>query len=184
MDCEATPTLPPVPGVDLQEYKYTLIERFSNPQVGDTIARLCAQSSDRIPKWVLPVIRQQLATGGELWRSAAVVASWARYAEGLDDHGEPIEVVDRLLTASHSSPGGSARTPTRSSPTVACSGTSPTTGVRHRLPVRTCLTAPAWGTSDAGVTCVTIAPAETAQVTSSGDFLSRVTRRGIVAPHL
>jgi mannitol 2-dehydrogenase len=96
MDREATPTLPPVPGVDLQEYKYTLIERFSNPQVGDTIARLCAQSSDRIPKWVLPVIRQQLATGGELWRSAAVVASWARYAEGVDDHGEPIEVVDRL----------------------------------------------------------------------------------------
>jgi mannitol 2-dehydrogenase len=24
------------------------------------------------------------------------VASWARYAEGVDDHGEPIEVVDRL----------------------------------------------------------------------------------------
>ena len=96
MDCEATPTLPPVPGVDLQEYQRTLIERFSNPQVGDTIARLCAQSSDRIPKWVLPVIRQQLATGGELWRSAAVVASWARYAEGLDEQGEPIEVVDRL----------------------------------------------------------------------------------------
>jgi mannitol 2-dehydrogenase len=96
MDCEATPTLPPVPGVDLQAYKHTLIERFSNPEIRDTIARLCAQSSDRIPKWVLPVVRQQLATSGELWRSAAVVASWARYAEGVDDHGEPIEVVDRL----------------------------------------------------------------------------------------
>jgi mannitol 2-dehydrogenase len=96
MDKEATPTLAPVPGVDLQEYKHTLIERFSNPQIRDTIARLCAQSSDRIPKWVLPVIRQQLATGGELRRSAAVVASWARYAEGIDEHGEPIEVVDRL----------------------------------------------------------------------------------------
>ena len=58
MDCEATPTLPPVPGVDLQEYKYTLIERFSNPQVRDTITRLCAESSDRIPKWLLPVVRE------------------------------------------------------------------------------------------------------------------------------
>ena len=28
--------------------------------------------------------------------SAAVVASWARYAEGVDEQGEPITVVDRL----------------------------------------------------------------------------------------
>jgi mannitol 2-dehydrogenase len=96
MDTEATPTLPPVPGVDLGEYKHTLIERFSNPQVRDTIARLCAESSDRIPKWLLPVVRLQLGTGGEIRRSAAVVASWARYAEGVDEQGEPIEVVDRL----------------------------------------------------------------------------------------
>jgi mannitol 2-dehydrogenase len=96
MDEEATPTLPPAPGVDLTEYKHTLIERFSNPEVRDTIARLCAESSDRIPKWLLPVIRAQLEIGGEIRRSAAVVASWARYAEGTDEQGEPIEVVDRL----------------------------------------------------------------------------------------
>jgi mannitol 2-dehydrogenase len=96
MDDEGAPTLAPVPGVDLEEYKHTLIERFSNPEVRDTIARLCAESSDRIPKWLLPVIRHQLATGGEIKRSAAVVASWARYAEGVDEEGEPIEVVDRL----------------------------------------------------------------------------------------
>ena len=57
MDEEATPTLAPVPGVDLDEYKRTLIERFSNPEVRDTIPRLCAESSDRIPKWLLPVVR-------------------------------------------------------------------------------------------------------------------------------
>jgi mannitol 2-dehydrogenase len=96
MDEEATPTLAPVPGVDLDAYKHTLIERFSNPEVRDTVARLCAESSDRIPKWLLPVIRRQLETGGEIRRAAAVVASWARYAEGVDEHGEPIDVVDRL----------------------------------------------------------------------------------------
>ena len=42
------------------------------------------------------MIREQLATGGEIRRSAAVVASWARYAEGVDEQGQPIEVVDRL----------------------------------------------------------------------------------------
>jgi mannitol 2-dehydrogenase len=96
MDEEATPTLAPVPGVDLDEYKQTLVERFSNPEVRDTIARLCAESSDRIPKWLLPVVRRQLETGGPIEHAAAVVASWARYAEGVDEQGEPIEVVDRL----------------------------------------------------------------------------------------
>jgi mannitol 2-dehydrogenase len=96
MDREATPTLQFVPGIDLEEYKQTLIARFSNPNVRDTVARLCAESSDRIPKWLLPVIRQNLATNGEIKRSAAIVASWARYAEGVDEQGRPIEVVDRL----------------------------------------------------------------------------------------
>ena len=96
MDLEATPTLRPVPGVDLESYKSTLIERFANPEVRDTLARLAAESSDRIPKWLVPVILQQLEAGGEIRRSAAIVASWARYAEGVDERGEPITVVDNL----------------------------------------------------------------------------------------
>lgn len=93
---EGAPTLLPVPGVDLEEYQATLIERFANPHVRDTLARLCAESSDRIPKWLVPVIRANLASGGEVHRSAAVVAAWARYDEAVDEQGEPIEIVDRL----------------------------------------------------------------------------------------
>ena len=96
MDREATPTLEPVPGIDLDGYKRQLIERFSNAAVRDTVARLCAESSDRIPKWVLPVIRENLAAGRDVTLATAVVASWARYCEGVDEQGEPIEVVDRL----------------------------------------------------------------------------------------
>ena len=93
---EAMPTLLPVPGIDLDVYSKTLIERFSNPEVQDTLARLCAESSDRIPKWLLPVVRAQLDAGGPIARSAAIVASWARYAEGVDESGQEIVVVDRL----------------------------------------------------------------------------------------
>ncbi|MFI2104367.1 mannitol dehydrogenase family protein [Isoptericola sp. NPDC019693] len=93
---EGAPTLRPVPGVDLEEYQATLIERFANPHVRDTLARLCAESSDRIPKWLVPVVRANLASGGEVHRSAAVVAAWARYDEAVDEQGEPIEIVDRL----------------------------------------------------------------------------------------
>jgi mannitol 2-dehydrogenase len=96
MDREATPTLKPLPGIDLEGYKTQLIERFSNPGVRDTVARLCNESSDRIPKWLLPVVREQLAGGGHIELSAAIVASWARYAEGVDEQGEAIDVADRI----------------------------------------------------------------------------------------
>jgi mannitol 2-dehydrogenase len=94
MQREATPTLPAVPGIDLDAYRHRLIERFANAEVRDTVQRLCADSSDRIPKWLLPVIRHNLARGGRIGFSAAVVASWARYAEGVDEQGAPIDVVD------------------------------------------------------------------------------------------
>jgi len=96
MTSEAIPTLRPVPGVDLVHYANQLIERFSNPEVRDTVARLCANASDLIPKFLLPVVRQQLATDGPFTRSAAVVASWARYAEGTDENGETHEMDDNL----------------------------------------------------------------------------------------
>ncbi len=96
MDEEQTPTLDPVPGVDLDAYKTELIERFSNPQVRDTVARLCAESSDRIPKWLLPAVHDRLAADGSVRMSAAIVASWARYAEGIDESGRVINVVDPL----------------------------------------------------------------------------------------
>jgi mannitol 2-dehydrogenase len=99
MDEEGTPTLEPVPGVDLDEYKHQLIERFANPEIKDTLARLCAESSDRIPKWLLPVVRAELSRGGPVRRSALVVAAWARYAEGVDEDGAPIDIVDRRKDA-------------------------------------------------------------------------------------
>ena len=93
---EATPTLRPVPGVDLGKYRTSLIERFSNAYVRDTVARLAAETSDRIPKFLLPVVVAQMAAGRSVDLCAAIVASWARYAEGRADNGTPIDVVDRL----------------------------------------------------------------------------------------
>lgn len=76
---EATPTLRPVPGLDLAAYRRQLIARFANPAVPDTLARLVAEGSERIPKFLLPVIREQLAVGGEIEHSALVVAAWSVY---------------------------------------------------------------------------------------------------------
>ena len=96
MDREATPTLAPVPGVDLTAYKHQLIERFSNAAVRDTVARLCAESSDRIPKWLLPVIRENLAAGRDVTLVGRGGRQLGALCRGVDEQGEPITVVDRL----------------------------------------------------------------------------------------
>ena len=97
MEDEGTPSLLPVPGMDLNAYRHELIARFGNAAIKDTVARLCAESSDRIPKWLLPVVRENLESGqAPVTLSAAIVASWARYAEGVDEQGHAIDINDRM----------------------------------------------------------------------------------------
>jgi mannitol 2-dehydrogenase len=93
---EAQPTLPPVPGIDLDAYIDELFVRFGNPAVADTLARLATDASDRIPKFVLPAVRDNLAAGRPVSVGAALVATWARYSEGVDEAGEPTEINDAL----------------------------------------------------------------------------------------
>jgi len=81
---EVVPTLRPVPGIDLADYQRSLVQRFANPAVRDTLARLCAETSARIPNWLGPVIRELLDAGRPIDHLALVVASWARYAETAD----------------------------------------------------------------------------------------------------
>jgi mannitol 2-dehydrogenase len=98
MDRDATPTLLPVPGVDVEGYKEQLLERLSNPEIRDTLARLCADTSNRIPKWLVPIVTANLRAGRDVSLSAAIIASWARYAEGVDERGVTIAVVDPLAS--------------------------------------------------------------------------------------
>ena len=99
LDEEGTPTLPPVPGIDLAAYKTELAGRFASPAVRDTLDRIRAEASDRIPQFLLPVIRANLASGGEIRRSVTVLAAWARTAEGADDGGQPLGLTDSRADA-------------------------------------------------------------------------------------
>ena len=85
LEREATPTLPPVPGIDLPGYRRAVVRRFANPQVADTLARICADASDRIPPFVLPVVADNLRSGGEVEVCALAVAGWAVRCATADD---------------------------------------------------------------------------------------------------
>src|SRR5262249_56100733 len=91
-----TPLLPEVPGVDLTEYKKTLIERFRNPAIRDQLSRIGIYGSSGIPKFVLPSIEDQLQRGGPIKLLSFIVASWFRYLSGLDESGKEMPMLDPM----------------------------------------------------------------------------------------
>ncbi len=99
LDNEAKPVLPPVHGIDTAQYNASLIERFSNPAVGDQISRLCLDGSAKFPKFLLPTVRAQLeaAAGGDqssVKHSALALAAWCHYLTGNDFSGNTISIAN------------------------------------------------------------------------------------------
>jgi len=94
MDEEVTPLLPPVPGVDLDAYKRSLVERFQNPKIRDTLARLAFAGSDRMPKFLLPSLAEALAQGRPRRLLTLATAGWLRYLRGVDEQGNEIILQD------------------------------------------------------------------------------------------
>jgi mannitol 2-dehydrogenase len=87
---EILPVVPPVPGTRLDEYQALVMRRFANPQVGDTIPRLCADGSNRQPKFILPSVADRLRQGAPVDGLALVGALWCRYGAGTPDSGAPV----------------------------------------------------------------------------------------------
>lgn len=96
MDEEVSPLLPKVPGIDLGEYKETLVERFANPAIRDRLSRIGTDASTRISKFVLPSIAEQAGRGGPIRLLSLAVAGWFRCLAGTDDRGHAIALADPL----------------------------------------------------------------------------------------
>ncbi|HEY6632339.1 MAG TPA: mannitol dehydrogenase family protein [Rhizobiaceae bacterium] len=91
---EIIPTVPPVPGVVLDEYYALVARRFANPTIGDTIRRLCLDGSNRQPKFIIPTIADRLKAGKGIEGLALESALWCRYCFGTTDSGAAIEPND------------------------------------------------------------------------------------------
>lgn len=91
---EIIPTVPPVPGTDLDEYFALIERRFSNPTIGDTVRRLCLDGSNRQPKFIIPTIADRLNKGKPIDGLALESALWCRYCFGTTDSGAVIEPND------------------------------------------------------------------------------------------
>ena len=94
MDDEVTPLLPPVPGIDLTDYKTTLLHRFDNPAIKDQITRLCQDGAPKFPKYLRPALEAALATNRPRRLLTLALAGWLRYLTGEDEHGCDYTIQD------------------------------------------------------------------------------------------
>ncbi|MDQ0322574.1 fructuronate reductase [Pararhizobium capsulatum DSM 1112] len=108
---EATPTLPPLPGIDLAQYRAELVARFKNPALRHRTWQIAMDGSQKLPQRLLGTIRDRIATEMPYDRLALGIAAWMRYARGIDESGKAIDVRDPLagkiasLTEALSTPG-------------------------------------------------------------------------------
>ena len=91
---EMIPTVPEIAGVSLRDYYAKVVKRFANPALGDTIARLCLDGSNRQPKFILPTIADRLKEGLPVDGLALETALWCRYCIGTGEDGATYAIDD------------------------------------------------------------------------------------------
>jgi len=102
MDKEASPVLDALEGIDLTEYKDSLEERFANPNIKDSVSRICSESSAKLPKFLISTIQDNLVNDGNIQFATLVIAAWCYYSDkGINKNGQTIEIIDAMSEALH-----------------------------------------------------------------------------------
>ena len=102
MDKEVTSLLGEIEGINLTDYKNSLEERFSNPNIKDGVSRICSESSAKLPKFLIPTIEENLLAGGSIKYGTFILVAWAYYShKGVDINNNPIEIIDKRKEELH-----------------------------------------------------------------------------------
>ncbi|TQM89662.1 mannitol dehydrogenase family protein [Roseinatronobacter monicus] len=91
---EIAPFVVPVPGMTPESYINLIGERFRNPAIVDTTRRVAYDGASRHAGFLLPIMREALATDGSIDGLALVEAIWARMCHGTREDGSLIEPND------------------------------------------------------------------------------------------
>lgn len=87
---EVMPTVTAVPGVDLPTYCTSLVDRFSNPHIKDTLLRLAEDGSQKLQTTMRPVLLEKVASGESFDTMALAIGGWIRFMTGVDESGVTI----------------------------------------------------------------------------------------------
>ena len=98
MDRDVTPFVPAPAGIDLEQYKCKLIERFSNKAISDQVSRLCSDGIAKFEVYVVPTLAKMLDSGMDTSIEAFLLASYYKYlVKARTEAGEPIDICEPHL---------------------------------------------------------------------------------------
>lgn len=99
MDNDISCYVPAPEGIDLEEYKSRLLERFGNPAISDQVARLCSDGMAKFAVYVVPNLKKALADGHGMQNFAFLIATYFRYLKYARTlGGEPIGIDEPHMT--------------------------------------------------------------------------------------
>jgi mannitol 2-dehydrogenase len=81
---EVTGTLPPVPGLHLDDYQTATLRRFANPVLGDRLLRLAQDTSLKFRQALMPPLAKRLDQDREIPCLSAALALWITYLASLE----------------------------------------------------------------------------------------------------
>jgi mannitol-1-phosphate/altronate dehydrogenase len=97
LDKVVVPLLEAPRDVNLQDYKDTVIDRFSNEAMHDQLTRIASDSASKVTVFLTTTIQQVLARGSDHRIPAFILAAWSRVLQGKDDDGKSFDVTEPRL---------------------------------------------------------------------------------------
>jgi len=77
------------------ENKDSLEGRFANPNIKDSVSRICSESAAKLPKFLIPTLQENLAQGGSIKYATFLLAAWCYYSDkGVNEKNEPLDIID------------------------------------------------------------------------------------------
>ncbi|MEV4177964.1 mannitol dehydrogenase family protein [Nonomuraea sp. NPDC049709] len=71
-----------LPGPELAAYRAALLDRFANPRIRHTLAKIAEDGSRKLPVRVLPVLRAERRRGALPAGAVRMIAAWLRHLRG------------------------------------------------------------------------------------------------------
>ncbi|TGG94239.1 mannitol dehydrogenase family protein [Natronospirillum operosum] len=85
---------------EIDTYKDTIVHRFANPAIADSIDRVASDGFSKLKNYLMPILRDCLNRGQVSPRLALAFACYLRHLEGRNDHGEPVVINEPALSES------------------------------------------------------------------------------------
>lgn len=96
---EIEPTLPALPGLELAQYRESLLQRFANPALAHRTLQIAMDGSQKIPQRWLATVRERLEDGQPIDHLALALAAWLQFLHGVDERGQDLPLDDPLADA-------------------------------------------------------------------------------------